>query len=353
MRKSRICVGVVFGGKSGEHDVSIQSAKTVLAALKEGINEKVYKLFPIYIDLEGRWWGPPLAKEVLRNGSALSNKDLPQPIPPQGFRSFPEGHEAIDIWYPVIHGPNGEDGTIQGLFKLTGKPFIGPGVLASALGMDKIAMKAAFYSEGIPQVKYISLESKELTSDHLQQNLINRIESKIKYPYFVKPANLGSSVGISKVGNKKELINGLIKASKLDKRIIVEEGIIARELECAILGHNEIKISEVGEINIQSDWYDYEAKYLKSKNITIIPAKIPMKVKKRVQDLTLKACNAISAKGLARVDFFYDEKNDDVLINEINTLPGFTMQSMYPSLWEASGIPLPKLVSHLIETAQN
>jgi len=352
MKGSRILVGIVFGGKSGEHNVSIKSALTIINALKEKSNSYKYDFFPIYIDLKGRWWGSKISQKALDKESALELEDLKIVTSEEGFKELPQGHENIDVWFPVLHGPNGEDGSVQGIFQLINKPFVGSGVLGSALGMDKIAMKAAFKSANLPQVNYMAAYRKELQKNNLLKELIARLENSIKYPLFIKPANLGSSVGITKAKNQEELIKGLIKASEFDERIIVEEGIIARELECAVLGHQELKISEVGEIHCHSEWFDYDAKY--SQNITnsTIPAKIPGRIKEKIQNLTIKACNVICATGIARVDFFYDDKNNNIFINEINTLPGFTKQSMYPSLWAATGMPLAELVSHLIETAQ-
>ena len=356
MKDSKTSVGVIFGGNSGEHDVSIKSALTIIDALQHEENLKIYHVIPLYIDLQGRWWESNIANKALIKGTALGINDLPKPIPPAGFRKLPKDHHEIDVWFPILHGPNGEDGTVQGLLKLIGKPFVGSGVLGSAVGMDKITMKAVFESAGLPQVKYFPVDIKELRLNSINefQILINKIENKLKYPYFIKPANLGSSVGITKAKNKEELILGLQKASILDKRIIIEEGIVARELECSALGHKDLRISEVGEINLQSsDWYDYETKYSEISAPPLIPAPIPKSVRERVQNLTKDACEAISAIGLARVDFFYTDKNNDLFINEINTLPGFTTNSMYPSLWEASGFTIQKLVAHLVETARN
>ena len=352
MSVSNILIGVVFGGKSGEHNVSINSALTVIDALKEAGNASRYDIFPIYIDLKGRWWDSEVAQKALNKESALEEDDLPLGTSEEGLNSLPEGHENIDIWFPVLHGPNGEDGSVQGLFQLINKPFIGSGVLGSALGMDKIAMKSAFKAAGLPQVNYIAAYRQELRTKNLLKDILNKVENNLQYPLFIKPANLGSSVGITKAKNQKELIEGLIKASELDKRMIIEEGIIARELECAVLGHQEMMISEIGEIDCKSEWYDYKAKYLNNLATSIIPAKIPVRIKKKIQNLSIRACQSICVYGIARVDFFYDEINEKIFINEINTLPGFTKQSMYPRLWDATGIPLAELVAHLVETAQ-
>ncbi len=352
MPSSRTSVGIVFGGASREHNVSIKSATTVLNALKSGKNVQKFKPIAIYIDLQGHWWPEDIAQRALDKGTSLHEKELPQPISNRGFKGLPEGSEAIEVWYPVLHGPNGEDGTVQGLFKLIDKPFVGSGVLASAVGMDKLAMKAAFASAGLPQVAYCGANAAELREMSLKEELIQRLKAQIGYPCFVKPANLGSSVGITKAHNKLELISGLEEAASLDQRIVIEKAVAARELECAVLGVSELKASEVGEIRFDSDWYDYQTKYAQCSSQMLIPAPLPKRVKERVQLLTLQACNAIGANGMARVDFFYKEEEDALWVNEINTLPGFTSQSMYPKLWEVTGVTLEQLVAKLIEIAR-
>ncbi len=345
-------IGVVFGGLSKEHDVSIKSATTVISALQSGLNATLYRVLPIYIDYKGRWWGKDVAQKTLQKGLALNESELPVSHSSTGFKGLPPEGEDVDIWYPVLHGPNGEDGSIQGLFKLIGKPFVGSGILASAVGMDKLAMKAAFHSAGLPQVPYSSANAYELENENLKAQLLEKLERQIGYPCFVKPANLGSSVGITKAANKIELIKGLEIASLHDKRIVIEQAINARELECAVLGTQKLQISAVGEIRVNADWYDYEAKYSQNSSQALIPAPLPNEVKERVQNLTLKACQAITAKGMARVDFFYNENADKLWINEINTLPGFTSQSMYPMLWDAVGVNLEQLVAKLVQSAR-
>ncbi len=349
---SLIKVGVVFGGASEEHHVSIQSAITVVNALSEGGNANLFEVVKIYIDKKGRWWGSPLAEEVLKTGSEPREDELPETSTNEGFRGLPKESECVDVWYPVLHGPNGEDGTIQGLFKLTRKPFVGSGVLASAWGMDKLAMKIAFTAAHLPQVPYCAVDSNQLFNNETLLELISHLESTLGYPCFVKPANLGSSVGITKAYTKEQLIEGLKIASKLDARIVVEESVIARELECGVLGKKSIKASSVGEITHTSDWYDYKTKYSAGSSKVLIPAPISKEVTKRIQTLSLEACKAISAEGIARVDFFYKEDTNEIWINEINTLPGFTNQSMYPMLWEHSGLNVNELVASLVETAR-
>ena len=348
--KTHICV--VFGGASREHNVSIKSASTVIKALQAGSNASRFTITSIYIDQHGHWWPDEIAQKALSEGHALKETDLPIPLSRNGFHNFPKGSELIDLWYPVLHGPNGEDGTIQGLFKLTGKPFIGSGVLASSIGMDKLAMKAAFTSAGLPQVPYCPAFSNELKEQEFKLELLSRLETQIGFPCVIKPANLGSSVGITKARNKNELLEGLNEAAKHDQRIVVEKAVIARELECAMLGSKKLETSAVGEIRFDADWYDYETKYSQDSSQPIIPAPIPDRIRDKVKELTLKACKAITANGMARVDFFYKEETDDLWINEINTLPGFTSQSMYPMLWKAVGVTLEQLVAKLVETAR-
>ena len=345
-------VGVVFGGDSGEHDVSIRSAATVIKALSDPGNRQRFHVVPLYIDREGRWWPETIARSVLQTMAALADDQLPQPLPARGLRQLPVDPDQIDVWYPVLHGPNGEDGTVQGLFTLMQKPFVGSGVLGSAVGMDKLAMKAAFAAAGISQVPYIAVDKADLDDPRRLEPLLQRLEAELGYPCFVKPANLGSSVGISKVRTREELLAGLKLAAELDSRLVVEQGVMARELECAVLGRRHLKASVVGEVRFDADWYDYETKYTEGRSQTLIPAPLPGDVSERIQAMAIEACRAVHAFGQSRVDVFFDESADRIWLNEINTLPGFTSQSMYPTLWEASGIPLPQLVAELVATAQ-
>jgi D-alanine-D-alanine ligase len=251
-----------------------------------------------------------------------------------------------------LHGPNGEDGTVQGLLKLMQLPFVGSGVLGSALGMDKIAMKMAFAHAGLPQVKYIAVNRSDIWSNPcVFPKLCDKIEAALGYPCFVKPANLGSSVGISKARSRAELEAALDSAASYDRRIIVEAGVVARELECAVLGNDNPKASTVGEITFQSDFYDYETKYTEGQADWSIPAKVSSAIVSQIQEMAVQAFLAVDAAGLARVDFFYIESTGEVLINEINTFPGFTATSMYPQMWAADGISFPELVDRLIQLA--
>ena len=337
-------VGLIFGGASGEHDVSIRSAATVAEGLASGANQERYRVQPVYIDRQGRWWGEAIARQVLSSGQALAD-DGSRP----GFSGFPDGCLEVEIWYPVLHGPNGEDGTIQGLFSLMQKPFVGSGVLGSAVGMDKLAMKAAFSAAGLPQGPYQPVLASQLNDNSA---LLEELETQLGYPCFIKPANLGSSVGISKATSRTELKAGLDLAASHDSRLLVEKGLQVRELECAVLGSQDLKASVLGEVSFDADWYDYETKYSSGLSSTQIPADLPEDISSRAQQLAIEAVQAVGASGLSRVDFFYEEASGSLLINEINTLPGFTSQSMYPMLWKASGVPLEELVHQLLELAQ-
>ncbi len=348
---NKLVIGLVFGGKSSEHEVSIKSAKNIYAALSCSNNQEKYITFPIYIDKSGFWWDLQSSKSFFENkktfNAYISDNDQSNKLV-----NLPILCEKIDIWFPTLHGQNGEDGVIQGLFELTGKPYVGSGVMGSCLGMDKIAMKSMFDSFNLPQAPYLSFEKKNFNKTVCMEYLTRNIESKLDYPCFIKPANLGSSIGISKAYSKKEMIEGLDKASAFDERIIIEKYINGRELECAILGKSMIKTSVIGEVKFQSDWYDYDTKYKDGQSTIIIPADLDTEISKNIKSFALQACQAINAYGLARVDFFYEEVTQKVYINEVNTLPGFTNTSMYPMLWEASGLKLEKLVASLIEIAK-
>ncbi|AFZ51614.1 D-alanine--D-alanine ligase family protein [Dactylococcopsis salina] len=343
---SKLRIGLLFGGCSGEHEVSIRSASAIAQAFQSEKNTPQYDLIPIYIQKNGIWKGGETAQTVLE-------KQTPPTLQPSGNRwEFPSEVSEVDVWFPILHGPNGEDGTIQGLLKLMQVPFVGSGVLGSALGMDKLAMKTAFAAAGLPQVKYKQVKRDKIwSSPCVFPKLCDEVEEEIGYPCFVKPANLGSSVGISKAKTRSELETALDEAANYDRRIIVEQGIIAREVECAILGNEYPQASVVGEISYNSDFYDYATKYTTGEAKLYIPAPLPDKIFKQVQDLAKQAFVTVDAAGLARVDVFYEEATGKVYLNEINTLPGFTATSMYPRLWEATGIPFPQLVDRLIHLA--
>jgi D-alanine-D-alanine ligase len=369
MKKLR--VGLLFGGCSGEHEVSISSARAIAQALNTGSNTDKYEVLPFYIQKDGRWLAGAAPQQVLESGTSVRSlnptADTQDPIPssvvpttqdqisntqpPSRWESPPQAVD-VDVWFPILHGPNGEDGTIQGLLKLMQVPFVGSGVLGSALGMDKIAMKMAFAYAGLPQVKYIAINRSQVWSNPcVFPKLCDQIEETLGYPCFVKPANLGSSVGIAKVRSRSELETALDNAASYDRRLIVEAGVVAREVECAVLGNDNPKASVVGEITYESDFYDYETKYTEGQADWLIPAPLPTSTATQIQEMALQAFAAVDAAGLARVDFFYVEATGEVFINEINTLPGFTATSMYPQLWAATGVPFPELVDQLIELA--
>jgi len=369
---TKIRVGLLFGGCSGEHEVSLSSARAIAKALSTDQNTDKYELLPVYIQKDGIWQSGKFAQQVLESGKLPltgDQADLPNVVANQlsssteilpsnsGFSKLTLfGQNAswseVDVWFPILHGPNGEDGTVQGLLKLMQVPFVGSGVLGSAMGMDKIAMKMAFAQAGLPQVKYMALNRRQIWSNPcVFPKLCDQIEETLGYPSFVKPANLGSSVGIAKVRSRPELETALDNAASYDRRIIIEAGVVAREVECAVLGNDQPKASVVGEITYESDFYDYETKYTEGQAGLFIPAPLPDTVTRQIQEMSLQAFAAVDAAGLARVDFFYVEATGEVFINEINTLPGFTATSMYPQLWAATGVSFPELVNQLIELA--
>ncbi len=353
----KIRVAVLFGGQSQEHAVSLASATAVMRAL----DPAKYEVVPVGITREGRWLtgGDPL--RLLRGGTAAAagaESDSPEeslalatlPGGPTGIVEG-AGHAVggVDVVFPVLHGPFGEDGTIQGLLELAGVPYVGSGVLGSALGMDKIAMKAVFESYGLPVGPYIAVTRHEWERDPAAVQ--RRAEMALHYPMFVKPANLGSSVGISKVLSPAEFAAALDRAAAFDRRLLIEEGLDAREIECSVLGNEEPRASVCGEIVAGREFYDFAAKYLEDSSDLHIPADLPPDVSARIQALAVAAFQAVDAAGLARVDFFLRRHDGTVFLNEINTLPGFTAISMYPKLWAAGGLPYNELVSRLIDLA--
>ncbi|MBS9382933.1 MAG: D-alanine--D-alanine ligase [Anabaena sp. MDT14b] len=341
---TKLRVGLLFGGRSGEHEVSIISARAIAQALSLEENANKYEILAFYIQKDGVWQAGEVAQQVLTSG-------VPQEIPSitPNLWQFPPETAQVELWFPILHGPNGEDGTIQGLLTLTQVPFVGSGVLASAMGMDKIAMKMAFAQAGLPQVKYKAVTRAQVWSNAcVFPKLCDEIEVALGYPCFVKPANLGSSVGIAKVRSRQELETALDNAATHDRRIIVEAGVVAREVECAVLGNDNPRVSVIGEITFESDFYDYETKYTPGKADLFIPANLPEVVAQQIQDMALQAFAAVDAAGLSRVDFFYVEATGEIFINEINTFPGFTSTSMYPQLWANTDIPFAKLVDQLI-----
>jgi D-alanine-D-alanine ligase len=376
----KIRVGILFGGRSGEHEISLLSAASVFKA----IDQNRYEVVPIGITKQGRWvtsadaerllTGKPLEPErqlragdpettaaaaVLQTGEAVVVPPEPHK-PGSGMTPFqteaPTRRAAdrainVDVIFPVLHGTFGEDGTVQGLLELAEIPYVGAGVLGSAAGMDKDIMKSLFRAAGLPIVKHVTILRSELES--YSQKTQKTIERSLKYPVFVKPANLGSSVGISKVHERKELGPALAEAARFDRKIVVEQGVggkngKAREIECAVLGNDQPEASVAGEIVPSAEFYDYSAKYLDEGSQLIIPAKLTKSETKKVQELAIGAFRAVDCSGLGRVDFLMDPKSRKIYLNEINTMPGFTSISMYPKLWAASGVPYPELIERLI-----
>ncbi len=341
-------VGLLFGGRSGEHEVSITSARAVAAALSAPENQAKYALLPFYIRKDGVWCAGAQAQAVLETGGAIACEASPSRK--ADLWQLPAAAAEIDVWFPILHGPNGEDGTIQGLLQLMQVPFVGSNVLGSAAGMDKTVMRMVFAQAGLPQVRYLDVNRADVWSDPCRFTaLVEKIETELGYPCFVKPANLGSSVGIAKAKTQKELEAALDSAASYDRRLMVEAGLNAiREVECAVLGNDFPKASVVGEITYDAEFYDYETKYTDGRAQLIIPANLPAPVVERIQEMAIAAFQAVDASGLSRVDFFYVEATGELFINEINTLPGFTALSMYPQLWAASGVSYAALVDKLI-----
>ncbi|MDQ0190793.1 D-alanine--D-alanine ligase [Alicyclobacillus cycloheptanicus] len=369
----RIRVGVIFGGKSGEHEVSILSGQSILKAL----DPEKYIAVPIGITRRGEWVVGAEAAQVLQEAAQIQLGGPPEPSsidagadrdaavgqPGAGPHAVPASQpgetaltlvppalvESFDVVIPVLHGPNGEDGTIQGMLELFDIPYVGAGVLASAVGMDKVFMKKLFASAGLPQAAYTFYTRKTWESD--PEAVLADVEAKLGYPCFVKPANMGSSVGISKAKNRTGLTAAFKLAAKYDRKIIVEEGLNVREVEVAVLGNDEPKASVPGEIVPSNEFYDYNAKYVTGDSALIIPAPLPPDVTEEVRRLAVEAYRAVDCTGLARMDFFVERETDRVLVNEINTMPGFTRFSMYPKLWEATGVSYAELIDQLIQLA--
>jgi D-alanine-D-alanine ligase len=358
----KIRVGVVFGGRNSEHEVSLKSARAVMQAL----DPARYEIVPIGIDKQGRWvlGSDPLLMLERASEVALLGRD-PEPgvvtstapvqispgrLPDDAlvFGTNDAGG-SLDVLVPVLHGLYGEDGTLQGLLEIADVPYVGCGVLAAAVGMDKGVMKAAFAAAGLPMVPYTLVLRRDFERD--PEIVLDSLEKTLKYPMFTKPANAGSSVGISKCKNRQQLLAGMVEAAKHDRRLIIEQGVSPRELEVAVLGNDEPVASVVGEILVGGEWYDYNDKYLDGKSRPQIPADIPAELSERVQKMAVAAFKAIDGAGLARVDFLLDKQTGELYLNEINTFPGFTQISMYPKMWAASGVPYNQLLDRLIELA--
>jgi D-alanine-D-alanine ligase len=308
-------VAVIYGGRSGEHEVSLRSAKSIIDAM----DPEKYKVLHYLISKEGKW--------------------SPRPIVPE-----PRGNPEIDVVFPVLHGTFGEDGTMQGLLELAELPYVGAGVLASAASMDKEVMKRLAKERGLPVVDYLVMSSKDVSN-------LEGICSRFEFPVFVKPANLGSSVGISKARNCEELKPALELAASYDRKVIVERGIIGREFECSVLGNDDPVAAVPCEILPSKDFYDYDDKYLLEKAETVIPANLSPEQTAELQKLAVECYRAVECEGMARVDFLLENATGKLFINEINTIPGFTSISMYPKMWEYSGLAMPQLIDQLIELA--
>lgn len=341
-------VMVVFGGRSGEHEVSLASARAIIGALqRDGRHEVV----PVGITREGRWISSedPMreleaaSREIIGAGSAVAP-------PAKTGEKIPSTLGTVDVVFPVLHGPYGEDGTIQGMLELAGIPYVGSGVLASAAGMDKITMKKIFAHHGLPQVEWVGLTRRDWEGDG--DGWIGRVEDSLGYPCFVKPANLGSSVGIARATDAAQLRSALEEAAALDRRLIIEAGVDAREIEVSVLGNERPEVSLPGEILVKkNEFYDYEAKYSKGGMELVVPADIPEETAGELRRVARAAYEAIDAAGMARVDFFLERDSGRLLLNEINTIPGFTSTSVYSRLWAASGLPYENLLDRLIALA--
>jgi D-alanine-D-alanine ligase len=335
---SRIGVALLFGGRSAEHEVSISSARAVY----NNLDPARYRITCLFIDKAGRWRqvpSPHLDADALSRG--LFHSFLAWDSPGRGLPS------KADIFWPVLHGPYGEDGTIQGLLELADVPYVGAGVLGSAAGMDKAVMKDLFRTHGLPIVPHVAFGEADWRRS--SKNILHRIRAAAKPPIFVKPANLGSSVGITKVKEWTALGPAIETALLYDRKVVVEQGVDCRELECAVLGNDDPEASPPAEIIPSSEFYTYADKYLDGKTGFVIPAKLPAAVEARVRRFAVEAFRACEGAGLARVDFFLEKGTRRLFVNEINSIPGFTEISMYPKLWAAAGIPFPRLVDRLIE----
>ena len=397
MKKLR--VGILFGGRSGEHEVSLLSAASVVDA----IDKTKFEVVPIGITKRGRWVTAGHAEQLLRSGNggtheprhlragdpettpgaailAKGDAIIVPPVPSEDHAAGslipfeteaamatahggststslqvrrPADHAVdVDVIFPVLHGTFGEDGTIQGLLELADIPYVGAGVLGSAAGMDKDVMKQLFRSAGLPIVKHVTVLRHDWQKD--PKRVQRLMESKLKYPVFVKPANLGSSVGISKAHDRSELAGAMNTAAEFDRKIVIEQGVggkhgKARELECSVLGNDAPEASVAGEVVPGKEFYDYAAKYLEEGSDLLIPAPLSKAQMKQVQTMAIRAFQSVDCSGLARVDFLMDPKSKKIYVNEINTMPGFTAISMYPKLWAASGLPYPKLIDRLIQ----
>ncbi len=349
MRKLK--VAVLFGGRSGEHEVSVASASSVIQAM----DPNRYEILPVGITKEGRWLTSGEALAALTSGvveadveeasSGLVSAAGSQELVPGSGGEFP----SVDVVFPVLHGTYGEDGSVQGLLELAGLPYVGSGILGSALGLDKVAQKSVLRDAGLPIVEAMLVARSRWVQD--PDGVIADAEGRHPYPLFVKPANLGSSVGVSKAHDREGLRAGLTLAARFDRRLVVERAIDAREIECSVLGNDDPEASVVGEVVPCNEFYDYRAKYVDDDSELCIPADLPPETSEAIRHMAVQAFLALDCAGMARADFFVCRKTGEIYINELNTIPGFTRISMYPKLWEATGLPYPQLVDRLIDLA--
>lgn len=350
---SKTKLAVIFGGISTEHDVSIVSGTSVI----ENLNKEKYEIYPIYISKNGKW------NKYTKNIDEIATLNIKEEINEIEEIQDVIGYlKQMDVIFPVLHGIGGEDGTIQGIFELIKVPYVGCGVLSSSVGMDKVYSKIIFEKAKIDQAKYeyirknkenyIYIDKQFNEKEYTIREICEIMENNLKYPIFIKPSNSGSSVGVKKAKNKEELKQAIEYAANYDKKILIEQGIEGRELECAVLGNEEIITSCVGEILAAEEFYSFDAKYTNQESKTVIPAKLDNKIQEEIQDKAKKAFKAIDGKGLSRVDFFLEKETNKVYINEINTLPGFTKISMYPKLFEQQGINYKELLDMLINLAK-
>jgi D-alanine-D-alanine ligase len=351
----KLRVGVIFGGRSGEYEVSLMSARSVMGVL----DPQRYEVTQIGITQEGCWLTGQDVLEAMQSGQTSELKTatmLPDPgwtgihtLQKTAYGIMLELLTELDVVFPILHGTFGEDGTLQGLLEMTGSAYVGAGVLGSSVGMDKGLFKDVMLANHIPVP-----EAMVVLRSHLEKQMdqiIAQAEKMASYPLFVKPANLGSSVGVSKCTSRADLLEGLMEASRYDRRILIQRGVNAREIEVSVLGNDTPEASVPGEVIPSREFYSYEAKYVDNASELLIPAPIPEKTSELVRQLAVDAYKAIDCQGMARVDFLLDRESGELYLNELNTIPGFTSISMYPKLWEASGLPYPKLVDRLIELA--
>ncbi len=348
--QKKLRVGVLFGGRSGEHEVSLASAASVIRAL----DPEKYEAVPIGITKDGRWLvggsAQKLLAEVLKSGERVSLPPDPTAASLVPLTPTP-GHPSVtvDVMFPVLHGTFGEDGTVQGLLELAGLPYVGAGVLASAVGMDKDVQKRLFAEAGLPIVPFLAIRRPEWERERVK--VVRAIKKKFRFPLFVKPATLGSSVGMTRVKAAHELGAAIDTAAEFALKILIEKAVTGREIEVSVLGNDDIRASIPGEILPHREFYDYKAKYLEQGTRLLIPAPLKKKQVATFQDYAVRSFRAIDGTGMARCDFFLENRTGKIFINELNTIPGFTSISMYPKMWEASGLPYPKLIDRLIELA--